>query len=141
MNHYKFDEIEIGMVESFHVKITNKIMKRFRDITGDLNPLHISKKYALKKGYSSNICYGLLTASFLSTLAGVYLPGEHSLIHSIETKFVKPVFPGDVLLISGEVIEKNPSFFYITIKVIISNDKKEKVLKGIMRVGVLEDGR
>lgn len=82
----------------------------------------------------------MLTASFLSTLAGVYLPGENSLIHSVETKFVKPVFVGDTLLVSGEVAEKNEHFPVIKLKVVITNQKKEKVLRGSMQIGVLKDG-
>lgn len=76
----------------------------------------------------------------LSTLAGVYLPGENSLIHSVETKFVKPVFVGDTLLVSGEVVEKNEHFPVIKLKVVITNQKKEKVLRGSMQIGVLKDG-
>lgn len=140
MNKYKFEEIEIGMEESFCVQITDKMMEEFLNITGDENPLHTDEEFARKRGYSSRVCYGMLTASFLSTLAGVYMPGERSLIHSVETKFTKPVFPGDVLSVRGQVTEKNELFCFITLKVTISNQKDEKVLKGIMRVGVLADG-
>ena len=51
----------------------------------------------------------MLTASFLSTLAGIYLPGEKSLIHSVETKMIKPVFIGDELIVTGKVSEKSGS--------------------------------
>ena len=39
----------------------------------------------------------MLGASFFSTLAGVYLPGEHCLLHGVECKFAKPIFIGDTL--------------------------------------------
>ena len=81
----------------------------------------------------------MLTASFLSTLAGVYLPGEKSLIHSIETKFIKPVFVGDKLTILGEVSSKNDLFSVIEMKITIRNQDNIKVLRGNMKVGVLDE--
>ncbi len=138
MNHYQYDEIAIGMKESFQVIITEEMLDQFYQITKDENPLHRDKDFAKNKGYESRVSYGMLTASFLSTLAGVYIPGENSLIHSVETKFIKPVFLGDVLTIEGTVSEKNDMFHCFIMKVVILNQKKEKVLRGKMQIGVLE---
>lgn len=138
MNKYKFDEIKIGMQEEFKVEITPENMKRFGYMTGDVNPLHNDENYAFKYGYNKCVGYGMLTASYLSTLAGVYLPGEKSLIQSVEINFIKPVLIGDILIVKGEVINKNNLFHVITIKTTIINSKKEKVVRGKMQVGVLE---
>lgn len=140
MNRYSFEEIEKGMEESFQAVITADMLKKFGEITGDINPLHTNEAFAKEKGYDSCVAYGMLTASFLSTLAGVYLPGEKSLIHSVETKFVKPVFVGDTLTITGKVAEKNELFPVFTLKVTITNQHGEKVLRGSMQIGVLADG-
>ena len=140
MNRYSFEEITVGTEESFEVTISEEMLQKFLDITGDVNPLHTDAAFAKGKGYNSCVVYGMLTASFLSTLAGVYLPGERSLIHSVETKFVKPVFVGDTLTIQGKVTEKNDLFPVFTMKVTITNQNKEKVLRGSMQIGVLADG-
>lgn len=140
MNRYTFEELTVGQTESYSVTVTEDMLAHFLTITGDCNPLHNDAEFAKKKGYPGRVAYGMLTASFLSTLAGVYLPGENSLIHSVETKFVKPVFVGDTLLVSGEVAEKNEHFPVIKLKVVITNQKKEKVLRGSMQIGVLKDG-
>lgn len=138
MNTYTFEDIQIGMKEEFTVKVTDDMLHSFKGITGDINPLHCDKDFALKQGYKSCVAYGMLTASFMSTLAGVYLPGEYSLIHEVEQKFVLPVFPGDNLKIVGQVIDKNETFHYFDIKVIITNQDGKKVLRGKMKVGVLD---
>ena len=140
MNQYQFDEIKVGMEESFFVTITEEMMDAFKKITGDVNPLHTDPTFAEEKGFRSCVAYGMLTASFLSTLAGVYLPGERSLIHSVETKFVKPVFPGDTLLVHGVVSEKNEHYPVILLKVTITNQNQQKVLRGSMQIGVMADG-
>ena len=140
MNYYGFDEIVEGMEESFTVKVTHEMMEAFLGIMGDVNPLHTDVSFAKEKGYDSCVVYGMLTASFLSTLAGVYLPGKNSLIHSVETKFVKPVFEGDVLTVSGKVTEKRELFSAFVMKVEIRNQNNEKVLRGNMQIGVMKDG-
>ncbi len=138
-NTYQFKDIKLGMEQSFNVEITEETMNKFLEITGDVNPLHNDLKYAKSQGNKEKVVYGMLTSSFLSTLAGVYLPGKYSLIHSVEVIFKKPVFISDSpLSVKGKVTEINDDFKQITINVSIFNRKQEKVLRGIMKVGVLD---
>ncbi len=139
MNHFKFKELEIGHEESFVFELDETKMKQFLMITNDINPLHNDLEFAKEKGYSEKVVYGLLTASALSTLAGVYLPGEKSLIHSVEINFVKPVFLSKCpLTIIGKVLEKDDRFSRIVVKFIIKDNSGEKVSRGIMKIGFLE---
>ena len=139
MNNYSFEEVKVGMKESFKVNITDSMLHTFGGITGDINPLHNDSKFAKQHGFNERVVYGMLTASFLSTLAGVYIPGEKSLIHSVEIKFVRPVFVGDELLIEGTIEEMNDSVRQIVIKVVITNQFNNKVSRGRMKVGFLND--
>lgn len=140
MNTYTFDEISIGQEEEFCVRITEREMELFRQITKDDNPLHCSEAYAKSRGHKSRVAYGMLTASYLSTLAGMYLPGKLSFIHEVEVKFLKPVFPDEkeTLRVCGTVTEKNDTFKRITLKVAIVGSSGTKYLRGIMKVGVTE---
>ncbi|MCR5507554.1 MAG: MaoC family dehydratase [Lachnospiraceae bacterium] len=137
MNSYTYDSIEVGHKESFTVTVTEADMDRFREITGDINPLHKDSDYARERGYRDRVVFGMLTASYLSTLAGVYLPGEHSLIHSVNTKFSGTVYPGDTLTVEGTVTEKNDTFKLIIIKAVIYNGNREKVCKAQMQIGII----
>ena len=138
MNHYTYEEINVGKEETFSVLITDEMMNYFYNITGDCNPLHRSDEYAANAGFEKRVVYGMLTASFLSTLAGVYLPGEYSLIHTTETEFVKPVRVGDELTIKGIVKEKDDNFKLIYLKVTMTNQKGEKVCRAKMRIGLMK---
>ena len=140
MNEFKFTDIKVGMEEQFQVTLTEDMLEKFKDITGDINPLHNDLEYAKSKGYDENVVYGMLTSSFLSTLAGVYLPGKYSLIHEVDILFKKTVFISDSpLTIKGTVIEINEMFKQFKIKVEILNKNNEKVLRGTMKVGVLNE--
>ena len=138
MNEYKYADIEVGKTECFCAEITEDTISRFRELTGDDNPLHKDDDYAKEKGYWGKVGFGMLTAAFLSTLAGVYLPGKYSLIQQIKLDFSNPVFAGDKLEITGEVTEKNDLFNLIYIKVTIRNQNEKKVLRGNMQVRVTE---
>ncbi len=138
MNEYTFDEIAVGASESFAVTVTTDMMDRFRADTGDVNPLHNDEAFALERGYTGRVTYGMLTASFLSTLAGVYMPGKWCLIQRVETDFPKPVYPGDTLTVTGTVKEKDDTFRNITLAVRIRNQNGDTVLRGKMRLGVLK---
>ncbi len=139
MNHYRYKELFVGQREKFSVEITEQMMLNFREITGDVNPMHNDDIFAVRHNYSQRIVYGMLTASFLSTLAGVYLPGENCLIQSVETKFVNPVYIGDKLLISGTVTELNDCVRQVVLKVVIINEGGQKVLRGTVKLGVIEE--
>ena len=138
MREYSYKDIYIGQKEEFTFEITHKKMEQFLSITGDNNPLHTDLDYAKSKGHEEVVVYGLLTSSAFSTLAGVYLPGKYSLIHSVEINFAKPVFvSSSPLRVSGEVIDKDDRFSRITLKVNIFDKNNAKVCRGIMQIGVL----
>ncbi len=140
MNEYFYEDLETGKKEEFTVKVTEDMLDAFRNITGDDNPLHCDGEYAKNEGYEGRVAYGMLTASFLSTLAGVYLPGRYSLIQSTEIRFALPVYIGDVLTVTGEISEKNDTFGLIYLKVTIKNAGGKKVCRGKMQIGVKKRG-
>ena len=110
----------------------------FRSITGDLNPLHRDDAYAkeISSGkYTSHVVFGMLTASLYSTIAGMYLPGKYSLIHSLEkVDFKKPVYVGDRLTVTGTVREKQDGLKLLILDVVIRNQTGKIVSKAGMKV-------
>ena len=139
MNEYRISEISVGMSESFSTTVTENMMQGFLDITGDENPLHINNDFARERGFEGRVVYGMLTASLISTLGGCYIPGKYCLIQGVEIKFSKPVFIGDTLNVAGEVIKVDYDLKYLEIKVIIRNQNNEKVLRGVLKAGVMDE--
>lgn len=136
MNHLKYEEITLDTKVSFKYELTDEKMQKFLEITGDENPLHTNLEYAKNKGYSEKVVYGMLTSSILSTLAGMYIPGEYSLIHSVEINFVKPVFISNCpLTVEAKVVNKDDRFKQITLKYCLYDINKEKVCRGTMKIG------
>lgn len=138
MNHYKLHELTPGMEACFSVTITEEMLQKFLEISGDVNPLHADAAFAQAKGYPSRVVYGMLTASFYSTLAGVYLPGEHCLLWEVNSKFTDTVFAGDELDVYGKVIEVNKDFGFIRLKARVKNQKGQTVSRATITAGVKE---
>ncbi len=138
MREYTYEQLAVGMTETFSVTVTPDMLEQFKEISGDVNPLHRDAAYARKMGYKDKVVYGMLTASFMSAAAGMYLPGKRSLIHKIEAEFPKPVYVGDLLQVEGKITEKDDAFRLIYLKIVIKNYRNEKVLRGKMRVQVLD---
>ncbi len=140
MNEYTFSEIREGLTETFEKEITEEMEKAFRHITGDENPLHKDDTFAMEVGngkFRQHVSFGMLTASLYSTMAGVYLPGKYSLIHSLEIKFQRPVFAGDVLRVTGKVVQKQEELKLLCLQVKITNQINQCVSKANMKVLVL----
>ncbi len=138
MNYYTFEELEVGMKESFTVTVTETMMEAFKNLSGDVNPLHCDESYATRSGFPGRVVYGMLTASFYSTMAGVYLPGEKAILQGVDSKFRSPVYIGDTLTVTGKIAEKNDTFRLITVKAEITNQHGKKVSKATIQVGVRE---
>lgn len=133
-----FSDMRIGMRESFSVSITEEMLSVFQELSGDDNPLHKDPDYAAENGFQGKVVYGMLTAAFLSRLAGVYLPGKYCLLKQMEVKWIRPVYAGDVLCVEGEVAALNDTVEQAELKVSMKNGAREVVLRGKVKVGFLK---
>ena len=139
MNSYKFVDINVGLEESFSVRVNSEKLDKFIKITGDINPLHTDAEYSKSKGFSDRVVYGMLTSSFFSTLVGVYLPGKYCILQGVDIQFSIPVYIDDILTITGKVSYINEAYKQLEIKAVIINQDNKKVSKATIKVGVMDE--
>lgn len=138
MNEFRFSDLSVGHKEEFTRTISEEDMDVFRKLSGDVNPLHMDSGFATERGFNDKVVFGMLTASLISTLGGVYLPGKHCIIQEVETKFLRPVYPGDTLTVTGTVKEMNDTVEQVVTKVEIRNQDGVKVVRGTLKTGFLK---
>jgi 3-hydroxybutyryl-CoA dehydratase len=138
MNEYRLKDLAPGLKASFQVRITTELIEQFRLLSGDESPLHTDTAFARSRGYPERVAYGMLSAAFYSRLVGVYLPGRFALCHGVDVSFVAPVFPGDELTVSGEVVAVHEALKQIEIKAQITNQMDEQTCRARIRAGVIE---
>jgi 3-hydroxybutyryl-CoA dehydratase len=82
--------------------ITQTHIVRFAGAGGDFNPLHHDPDFATGAGFRSVIAMGQMQAGMLAGFLTDWLGVEH--LREFEARFLAPVFLGDVLELSAEVV-------------------------------------
>ena len=109
--------------------ITEEDVFLFAGITGDRNPVHISKEFAAKSRFGERIAHGMLTAGLISAVIGMKLPGPGCLYVSQTLSFLAPVRIGDEVTARAEVVEVI-SEKRLKLRTQCINQRKEVVLEG-----------
>jgi len=136
---YTFDEIDIGLTKEFQITITESMVNNFANVSGDFSPIHIDEEYAKTTSFGKRVAHGMLLASFLSRVDGMYLPGKHALYFSQNLEFRNPCFINDKIKISSIVIDKSESTKILKIESKITNQNDKLLLHGIGKVIVRND--
>ena len=106
-NNIPIEKISVGMQVSYSQTITDADIKNFAGISGDRNPVHLDDNYAEKSRYKKRIAHGLMTASYFSSLFGTKIPGEGCVYVSQSLQFKRPVYMGDTVTATVEVLSVN----------------------------------
>jgi 3-hydroxybutyryl-CoA dehydratase len=101
-------EIEVGQAAEFTKTVTETDVVLFAGITGDLNPAHIDQTWAEASRFGGRIAHGMLSASFISTVLAMKLPGPGTIYLSQSLRFTGPVKIGDTVTARVEVAELMP---------------------------------
>ena len=133
-NKLSYDDISIGQQESFIIKITESMVEKFSNLSGDLNPLHMDNEFAESSSFNKRIVHGMLLASFFSQLIGMKLPGKNALYFSQTLNFRSPCYIDDEIEVIGEVTEKSDSTQIITVSTTIFNKSKTCLIDGIAKI-------
>jgi 3-oxoacyl-[acyl-carrier protein] reductase len=132
-----FDAIQVGETHSLTKHITEADVRKFVEMTGDDNPLHVDRAYAETTAFKDIVVHGMLGASFISTVIGTKLPGTGALWVSQNMEFLLPVRLGDVLTISATVLKKHERERLLELDTRIVNQNQQLILTGQGKVKVL----
>ncbi len=132
-----FDSIKVGETQTLIKLITELDVRKFVDMTGDDNPLHVDRAYAETTAFKDVVVHGMLGASFISTVIGTKLPGTGALWVSQNMEFLLPVRLGDTLTISATVLKKHERERLLELDTRILNQNQQLILSGVGKVKVL----
>ena len=100
-----FEDLALGMRATIRKAVENEDVIGFAELSGDHNPIHLSEHFARKTRFGGRIVHGLYTASLISGVIGMRLPGPGAVYISQTLNFRGPVKIGDVVDVSVEVVE------------------------------------
>lgn len=133
-----FDAIDVGDSAFLDKSIEEADIRRFVEMTGDDNPLHVDPDYAETTPFKDIVVHGMLGASFISTIIGTKLPGRGALWVSQSMEFLLPVRLGDTLRVTATVTHKVARERLLKLETNITNQHGKEVLRGEGTVKVLK---
>lgn len=134
-------ELHVGQSASFTKTISESDVYLFAGITGDLNALHVDETYARKTRFGRRIVHGMLVASLISSVQAMELPGPGNIYVGQTLRFLAPVFLGDTITATVEVIEVDPARNRARLQATCRNDEHVVVVSGESEVAPYRGGR
>jgi 3-hydroxybutyryl-CoA dehydratase len=105
---YYIDQLKPGMSESYTRTVSESDIQKFGEVSGDMNPAHFDEAYAATTPFKTRIAHGVLSASYISTVLGMKMPGPGTIFMQLLTRFKAPVKIGETVVTTCTVREMVP---------------------------------
>jgi len=102
---YYFKDISLGQTAEYEKQVTDEDVRKFADISGDYNPIHLDDEFAKDSMFGARIAHGILTASHISAVIGYIFPGPGWIYLGQSLQFRAPVKIGDTVRTAVEVTD------------------------------------
>jgi 3-hydroxybutyryl-CoA dehydratase len=133
----RIEDFEPGQRASFTKTFTEEDVRRFIEITGDSNPLHVDEAFAATTRFGRRVIHGMLAASIFSTMVGMLLPGTGAIYRAQTIRFLLPVYLGDTVTAHFVVRSVDRAKHRLEIDAWIENAAGEHVIEGTCEAGLL----
>lgn len=94
---------DVGHAKTYDILITQDMITKYAEVTGDYNPIHVDEEYAKKTKFGKCIAHGMLMGGFFSRCL-VDTFGGNGIYLGQDMKFTNPVFVGDKIEVSMTLI-------------------------------------
>jgi len=131
-------KFHIGQQARSRIRLDQKFIESFAELSGDRNPLHMDPEFAKRTKFRRVVAHGSSYAAIVSRIIGMELPGPGALWLSQNFEFRLPVFLGDEIEIVATVAQLSQSTNTMDLFVSATNQNGETVLEGNARVQVLD---
>jgi len=121
---------KIGDEASLTKTITSDDIRRFADLLGDHNPIHVDEAYALTTPFGRPIAHGMLVGSLVSSVLANQMPGPGTIYLGQNLRFQGPVFSGDTITAKAVVKDIRTDKPIYTLETVCTNQGGETVVAG-----------
>ncbi len=123
-------DLKVGDKASVSKIFTDQDVLDFSNLSLDKNPIHLDESFAEKSIFGKKIAHGMLVASLFSGLLGMKLPGEGSIYLGQSLSFTAPIYIGDKVIATVEVIKIRPDKPIVTLRTFCVNSEGLVVVEG-----------
>ena len=130
-------DLKVGDKFSSSREVTDELVRKFAEVSGDYNPLHLDDEFAKTTRFGRRIAHGMLSGAFISAVLGNDFK-ERKIVYLSQTmKFVAPVFLGDTVTSTGTVSNIREDKGIVTLETVCTNQNGETLVKGEAVVMIL----
>lgn len=129
-----FQDLKIGQKAYVQKTFSDADVTMFAGVSMDVNPIHMSEGYAKDSLFGKRIVHGMLTASLISSVLGIQLPGPGTIYLGQELKFMAPVYLGDDITAEVEIIELREDKKIVKLNTTCRNQDGKTVVSGLATV-------
>lgn len=129
-----FNDLRIGQRASLQKTFSAADVTMFAGVSLDVNPVHMSEGFAKTTMFGKRIIHGMLTASLISAVLGIQLPGPGTIYLGQELKFLAPVYVGDDITATVEIIELREDKKIVKLNTTCVNQDGKTVISGVATV-------
>lgn len=129
-----FNDLKIGQKASIQKTFTAADVTAFAGISLDVNPIHMSDKYAESTVFGKRIVHGILTSGLISAVLANKLPGPGTVYLGQELRFTAPVFLGDDITAEVEIVELREDKKIVKLNTTCFNQDGKQVITGLATV-------
>lgn len=122
--------LKMGDKVSISKCFTETDVQLFSELSLDENPLHLDPDFAKESIFGQRIVHGMLVSSLFSGLLGCQLPGEGSIYLGQSLRFKAPVYLGDEVTATVEVLQVRPDKPIVTLRTYAINQNGKLVIDG-----------
>ncbi|MEP7147745.1 MAG: MaoC family dehydratase [Acidobacteriota bacterium] len=131
-------DLNVGDTFSAERLVTDELIRKFAEVSGDHNPIHLDEEVAKRTRFGRRIAHGMLSGAFISAVLG-YEFSERSIVYLSQTlKFVAPVFIDDTVTATAKVTNIRQDKPIVTLETICTNQNGDVLVKGEAAVMILE---
>ncbi|MCC8025075.1 MAG: MaoC family dehydratase [Clostridium sp.] len=125
-------KLEVGQMCTIEKRVTDEDVRKFAEVTGDSNPLHLDDTFAKETIFGERIAHGMIGAGIISGAIGMHLPGIGTTYLEQNLKFKRPVKINDLIKVNIKVLEITPKskFDIAKLETTCVNEKGEEVITG-----------
>ena len=120
----------VGATATWTRTFTADDVETFARLTGDRNPLHFDAEFAGRTRVGRLVVQGGLTTGLYNALVAMELPGPGSVFLHQEWDYPAPVFIGDTVTATAEVIEARADKPITRLRCVARRDDGTDVLRG-----------
>ena len=130
-------DLQIGDKFSTERHVTDEVIRKFAEVSGDYNPIHLDEEFAKTTRFGRRIAHGMLSGAFISAVLGNEFR-ERKIVYLSQTmKFTAPVYIGDTVTATGTITNIRRDKGIVTLETICTNQNGETLVKGEAVVMIL----